>query len=717
MRKSRFALALVVFVFCGLAALGPSPQEPVSGTSPFLGRWLILMDSPPNAPEPFVIIQVDSAASGLAAKLIATTLPAGAPITVKDVSEKDGQLTFVLAISGMGQSMEVKFQGKKVTDHLEGTADITYGPSLKWTGQATTKDSIEQPADEKAFEAATRKPPAERTEALRQFLKDYPDSQLKEQAHYQLALAIQNPEEKKAALLKFLADFPQTRIKDQAEYQLLMMITDPAERRKAQEKFVKDYPKSGYAGTVYLTLLDESLRAKPVDEAKVNETIDGFIGLAPEANGPQGAYGNMMRANTLNTIADRLMVNEVLLDKALNLSQQAVALMEKAPPQFPQTAQLKAMCQTTLGQVYFKRKELDQAEKELKKAVEIAGGQADAETYLYLGKVYEARNNDDAALETYIKAASAGSSSEIKESLERAYRKKYGNLEGLEEKLDAIYLARPKPFDPGHYSATGKESGRVVLAELFTGSECPPCVASDMAFDGLGERYDRNTVAVLVYHLHIPGPDPMTNPDTESRAKYYGIGSTPSVVFDGVDKNVGGGGAAQSPTIFNNYKGKVESRFSKPPLAVFSDLKAKLDGQIVTVTGQVQLAPEGAGKVEKAKLRIALVQDTVRYMGGNGVRFHNFVVRKLLGTPEGKPLEKPGTELSFTESVDIATLGNDQREYLTKFETERGQKYRPGFKFPDKLDRIDPAHLLIIAFVQDDETKEILQARFVKPSS
>jgi len=742
MKKRNLAFTLIFFILCPLTALSQSPQKTAASTSPFVGRWEIQMVSPSQPAEPFAIIEIEQKASGLAGKIIADTSPPGTSLKLGEISEKEGLLAFTIDMSMMGTSMGIKFQGKRVADHLEGTVDIMLNQAT-WTGQPTTKDKIERPEDKKALEAALMKPQAELIEAMRQFLKKYPDSSLRDQASYYLAFSLQKPDErvaalrkflqdfpnsslkdqaslqialnlqdlaeKKSALRKFLADFPTSRSKDQAENQLIRMIDDPDERRAAQEKFVKDYPKSMLAGGVYSTLLEACLGKKPVDEAKASAIIDGYINSTPDPTGPSGAFAMSMRVSVLNTIADRLMVNEVLLDKALELIQKAVAMSEKSP------LQLKTICQTTLGQVYFKRKEYDQAEKELKKAVDIAGAQADAETRLYLGKVYEARNNDDDALEAYLSAAAVGSSGEIKTSLERAYRKKYGSLDGLEDKLDKLYLARPKPFDPGHYEATGKESGRVILAELFTGSECPPCVAADQAFDGLGERYDRNSVAILVYHLHIPGPDPMTNPDSESRAKYYQVGSTPTVVIDGIDQQSGGGASAQSPRVFNNYKGKVEARLLKPPMAAFSDIKVKLEGQILTVSGQVNIASESAGKVEKASLRIALVEDEVRYTGGNGVRFHNFVVRKLMGTPEGRPLEKPGTKTSFNETVNIATLGQNQKEYLTKYETETAGKLRPGFKFIEKLDHLEPARLLIVAFLQDDQTKEILQACFVKP--
>jgi tetratricopeptide (TPR) repeat protein len=600
-------------------------------------------------------------------------------------------------------------------------------------------------AEQKAMSTAMTKPPSERPEALRQFLKDYPNSSLKEQATLQLAQSYQNPDEKIAALNKFLEDFPNSilkdqanlqialappnpadkaaalhkylqdfpssKIKDSAEYQLIGTIMDPAERQAAQEKFVKDYPKSPMAVAVYHSLFDLYVRAKPIDEPKLNDVIEGIVNTSPDMSLPVGNYQMNMRASALNTMADRMMVNEVMLDKALELIQKAVASSDKADPE------TRSVYITTLGQVQYKRKDYDQAEKELKRAIEVAGAEGAGEAQFYLGMIYEARNDQDAALNAYLNAASLASSKEVKTAIDRVYTKKFGSLSGLEEKLDDMYRARPKPFEAGHYTRNATNGAmRVVLAELFTGAECGPCIASDLAFDGLGERYDRNTVAILVYHLHVPGPDPMTNPDTEARSRYYQVRGTPTTVIDGLDTQTGGGGSSQAARIFADYKGKIEARLDKQPLASLTGFQVKVDGQTVTVSGQADLTPEGADKADKARLHVVLVQETIRYTGANGIRFHNLVVRKLLGSPEGTVLQKPGTKTVFSETVNVAALGDNLKAYLEKYEADRSARLKSEFKFSAKLDRIDPNQLLVVTFVQDDQTKEILQAAVVKPS-
>ncbi len=79
-------------------------------------------------------------------------------------------------------------------------------------------------------------------------------------------------------------------------------------------------------------------------------------------------------------------------------------------------------------------------------------------------------------------------------------------------------------FQPGHFEESDSFSGRVVLTELFTGAECPPCKGADLALDLIGEYYPRSMVAILEYHLHIPGTDPLTNKESESRKEYYSVG-------------------------------------------------------------------------------------------------------------------------------------------------------------------------------------------------
>jgi tetratricopeptide (TPR) repeat protein len=491
---------------------------------------------------------------------------------------------------------------------------------------------------------------------------------------------------------------------DREAFNAAASVRDPQARLDALQRFAKDYPRSGFRDVAYRQILDANLQKKPVNETRLRALIDEYLTGVPEGKVEVGSRSINRRADAYNNVADQLMVNEVLLDNALRLIEKAVATVtDKTPPS------TKAMYLITLGQVQYKKRNYDLAEASLKKAVAVEGAEPSAEAYVFLGRVYEAKNQSDPAIESYLKAAAYSNSRELKESLERSYRKKHGSLEGLHAKIDSVLLSKPKLFDPGRYERSAEaRTGKVVLAELFTGAECGPCFAADLAFEGLIERYDRATVAVLEYHLHVPGPDPMTNTDAERRALYYRVSGTPTAIIDGIEQHLMGGSPRQAARNFKLYTERIEPRLSLRPAVRFPSLALKKDGDTVTALGEVELTSGTLKQLDKARLRLALAEEVVHYTGGNGIHFHHLVVRKMLGPPEGLALQKVPGRTGFSESVKLADLQTSLKNYLEDFERTR------GFQWREKLDSVDSKQLALVAFLQNDETKEVMQSFFVK---
>ena len=124
--------------------------------------------------------------------------------------------------------------------------------------------------------------------------------------------------------------------------------------------------------------------------------------------------------------------------------------------------------------------------------------------------------------------------------------------------LDSEYRKRfPNPIRVEVYQPSDKRSDRLVLAEVFTGAGCGPCVGADVAFDAALGRYSRKDLAVVVYHLHIPQPDPMTNTDTQAVAKNDGVTAVPTFFIDG-KKTVGGGERGHAKDVFDHFQPALE---------------------------------------------------------------------------------------------------------------------------------------------------------------
>jgi hypothetical protein len=267
-----------------------------------------------------------------------------------------------------------------------------------------------------------------------------------------------------------------------------------------------------------------------------------------------------------------------------------------------------------------------------------------------------------------------------------------------EERLDQEFLKTAVPFETKPFAGRKGKSDRVVLVELFTGAQCPPCVAADVAFDAAVQSYKPGDVALLEHHLHIPGPDPLTNADTEARQEYYGdqIPGTPTAFADGKATPALGGPKGAGQASFDRLSGVINEALEKAPGA---ELKLSVERK----GDKLELAADVSGLKEvgdKTRLRFVLAEDVVRYPGRNRQRLHHHVVRSFPGGVAGIPLkEKSG---KHTVTVSLPELRKTLEGYLDK--SGRGRPYL------DDARPLELRHLMVVAFVQDDATKQVLQA-------
>ncbi|MDB5351112.1 MAG: hypothetical protein JWN86_2359 [Planctomycetota bacterium] len=270
---------------------------------------------------------------------------------------------------------------------------------------------------------------------------------------------------------------------------------------------------------------------------------------------------------------------------------------------------------------------------------------------------------------------------------------------GLEKSLDDEYRKTVPPFEPTKFvGRKDSKATRVVVMELFTGAECPPCVAADVGFDALIHSFKPTELIALQYHLHVPGPDPLTNADSVARADYYpDIQGTPSVFLNGKSFAGGGGPMAASKAKYAEYSDAVTKELDGKKAATI-DLKVNRSGDDIKISATASATD--AKPEAKLKLRLAVIEEEIRYQGGNRLRLHHHVVRAFPGGVEGQALtEGKGT---VETTVKVSTLRQDVEKYLSNFARTNGSfASRP----PIALDKLS-----VVAFVQDDSDKTILHA-------
>ncbi len=454
---------------------------------------------------------------------------------------------------------------------------------------------------------------------------------------------------------------------------------DPKEQIVSLNAFLGAHSQSALKPAALMLLFHASLEDKRDDET-LKKAAEQALESAAD------------KSPVLNDFAYALAESGRLLDLAEQYARSAVG-------QAAEGSVTKANFLDTLGWVLYKKGNTAEAEKELGGALSLAPRQADVATHLAQVRLSAGKTAE--ALQAYAQAYVAGDRS-LRGKVEELFASEKGSLDGLHEYLDIQYAQLGPLFPAGRY--TGQEPAGPVVAELFTGAHCPPCQAANYAFDGLMQHYPPSTLLTLEYHLHIPRPDPMTNPDSLARATYYAIRSAPTAIFGGARPQSGGGSSKMATTAFEMYREAIQSLLQNSS-SVSVQLKIDADQETYRVSATVKDQPPAAnspGPTAARTLHVALVENTVHYTGSNGVHFHPNVVRKLLGGAAGTPVggAKKGFEFRFT----LPQIREELKKQLENLEEQSGLKF-------DGLDlNVTAEKMSIIAFVQENDGKQIVAA-------
>ncbi|MBK9271500.1 MAG: Omp28-related outer membrane protein [Saprospiraceae bacterium] len=226
------------------------------------------------------------------------------------------------------------------------------------------------------------------------------------------------------------------------------------------------------------------------------------------------------------------------------------------------------------------------------------------------------------------------------------------------------------------------QSPRKVLYEHFTQASCPPCATVNPVLHPILERNSDKLVRVT-HQVSWPGYDPMNkdNPgEIQSRVTYYGISGVPGSRMNGALARV-------TPTIeVNDAMIEAAASLGSPyEISIGTQLNPNLTELDVKV--DVKLTGNLIGR---PILRLVVMEKIIRFAqppGTNGEREFHHVIKKFLPNTGG-------TSLS-----NLSTTGETQ-----------------SFEFNYKFDKLyDFKNLEVAAFIQNETTKEVLQAENATP--
>ncbi len=334
------------------------------------------------------------------------------------------------------------------------------------------------------------------------------------------------------------------------------------------------------------------------------------------------------------------------------------------------------------------------------------------------------------------------------ERLAKLWKEKNGGTDGLDEYIDEVYRTGLLSFADAPIAATPEDAGKhTVLCELFTGSRCSPCISADVGLEAIEKTYPKSQVIALRYHVHVPGHDPLTNDDCEARFyNFYKANGTPGMFVDGYQLGGVAGFMTNAPQTYRGLRnvidefrgeskpeGNAESSDAAPasdkpkskddekaatandetkekeadkPVAketeqtepkVAIDLRASRQQDTIQISATVNGLAPGSSNV---RLMLVLAESDIKYAAFNGVRHHDMVVRQLVGGDRG--ISPKDDVLAYQGTVSVEELRDRLHSYLTEFEKNQGVEF---VSMPLELKTLS-----VVAFVQDAETRKVLQS-------
>lgn len=226
------------------------------------------------------------------------------------------------------------------------------------------------------------------------------------------------------------------------------------------------------------------------------------------------------------------------------------------------------------------------------------------------------------------------------------------------------------------------QSARLVLFEEFTGETCGPCAQTNPGLNAMLNANDEKVVSIK-YQNNIPSAGPRfwlyNSSEISSRMTYYGNNYSPNGILDGNVFNDNAG--VLDATIINN-RAAIQSPFS---IDVVHSFSAANDTIYTTAVFKAMQSYSGTNLVAQM---VVTERDIFGYTSPNGENHYEGVMRKMLPDPSGTALP------AIWNAGDSVVL--TYAWYIT----------------PAALSSPVYSQLSVVAFVQENATKEVLQAGF-----
>jgi len=216
-------------------------------------------------------------------------------------------------------------------------------------------------------------------------------------------------------------------------------------------------------------------------------------------------------------------------------------------------------------------------------------------------------------------------------------------------------------------------SPRMTLLEHMTNASCPPCAAYNPGYQDLLMERLNDDIIPITYRAWYPGSDLMYSQNSamhQNRVQYYGTPGVPNVRVQGTF-NTNPASLSEISSEIDKYLGTTS------PITI--DIESTITGSNMAFKVTVSSDEELTNKT----LRIAVVEYHHFYdaAGSNGEKDFYFIVREMFPNATGQAISLAAAEskeFDYSYTINASMYNKDQ--------------------------------MYVVAFIQDDATKAVLQA-------
>ena len=226
------------------------------------------------------------------------------------------------------------------------------------------------------------------------------------------------------------------------------------------------------------------------------------------------------------------------------------------------------------------------------------------------------------------------------------------------------------------------------IMESFTSSTCGPCVAGNINVASVLTNYTDDQYSILKYQMSWPGAgDPYYTDEGGDRRVYYGVNSVPNLVLDG--------------NAWQGNSSSLTTQLIDDAIAIPSFINLSSNYSIVGQTIDFNVDVDPLADFNNLTLYAAIFEYlTFNNFGTNGELEFNYVMKKMVPGSTGFSIASLQEGNMVTENFSYTFQGN----YVLPFDANSPVNHTSEHTVED-FDNLG-----VIVWVQDDNTKEILQS-------